>query len=295
MKYVSERGVTKVHTMVTVDCQCGLWPNNMGRDADKQDIDVAFDELSLYESFMHEKRLKTRIRSAVPIGGWKRLMKDFLKIEPMPFEGRDAASTLENVITTENTKVRNDAYDPSEFLQIGALKAQMDGSLGTHTAAFAEDYADTPGFKGTYIWDPDVLEKFTLDASVNQLQVCIHAIGDGANKVTLDVLSNVTEKIKSAISSDAGNLDFRFRIEHAQHLVCSDIERFSALNVIPSMQMSHLADDGCWAMDVIGEERMKMSWAMRSLIDHGAVVALGNTIFFFDFINPKHTGLFDRQ
>jgi predicted amidohydrolase YtcJ len=73
--------------------------------------------------------------------------------------------------------------------------------------------------------------------------------------------------------------DLRFRIEHAQHIAPEDIARFGKLGVIASMQMTHLADDGRWATNAIGIERMRTSWPMKSLVETGAVVALGSDWF----------------
>lgn len=74
MSYVASMGVTKVHTMVTVDCACGLWPKNLGKDAEHQDMDVAYEELEVYSKAHREGRLKTRIRAALPLASWKRLL-----------------------------------------------------------------------------------------------------------------------------------------------------------------------------------------------------------------------------
>ena len=287
MSYVAERGVTKVHTMITVDCHSGLWPADMGRDADKQDVELAFEEISLYKEFMKQDKLKTRIRAALPVASWKRVMRELLEIEdPILFKDLDLSADCSRTCSiASERKKRHQMFDSNEFLQVGVLKAQMDGSLGTHTAAFFEDYTDTPGDKGNFIWDPSILTEHVLNASCNNLDVCVHAIGDSANTATLDMFRDVSKHI-SELRSESNekigkvpDLDLRFRIEHAQHLRKSDIPRFGELNVIASMQMSHLADDGCWATTSIGEDRMKTSWPMRSLLDGGAVVALGSDWF----------------
>ena len=271
MSYVAERGVTKVHTMVTVDCCCGLWPVNMGRDADKQDVQLAYQEVELYERFARARKLKTRIRAALPVASWKRMLKDVMKIELADAKNDNIS---QHYLSLQNQ--RGYSFDSSGFLQVGALKAQMDGSLGSRTATFYEDYIDTPGYKGSFIWEPKILHQHLLNATQHGLPVCVHAIGDEANTVTLDIFKKVEQEL--ANDSDAA-VDFRFRIEHAQHLQFDDINRFADLNVIASMQMSHLADDGRWARHAIGEERMKTSWPMKSLLESGAVVVLGSDWF----------------
>ena len=285
MDYVAERGVTKVHTMVTVDCSCGLWPKNLGKDADKQDVELAFEELSLYQEFERKNKLRTRIRAALPIASWQRLMKDVMGKKPEVWDTMKVRINNSPPATVHNlgTVVKNSSAD--SMLQVGVLKAMIDGSLGTRTAKFYEDYLDAPGYNGDFIWDHDLLQKNILDASANGLQVCVHAIGDHANQVQLDLFENVKNEFKNQccdVDNNSG-ANFgqctRFRIEHAQHITPKDIPRFGELDVIASMQMSHLSDDGRWAVELIGKERMKTSWPMKSLLDHGAVVALGSDWF----------------
>ena len=110
-----------------------------------------------------------------------------------------------------------------------------------------------------------ILQQYVLDASVNGLYICVHAIGEDANRKSLDMFEHVSKTIKDAFAGavnldnnegaqeDKDAVDFRFRIEHAQHIHPTDIGRFSSLGVIASMQMSHLADDGRWATDYIGK------------------------------------------
>ena len=317
MSYVAARGVTKVHTMVTVDCHSGLWPSNLGRDADKEDVELAFKEVELYREFMMQDKLRTRIRAALPVACWRRVMKEILGEPEVTLtngnHGDNGGCNGDNNGYNGDTngcngdtngytngcngesngelcgngvkyrKRRHQMFDNREYLQVGVLKAQMDGSLGTHTAAFYDDFTDTPGYKGDFIWDPAILRDHVVNATTNGLDVCVHAIGDHANTVTLDLFESVAKQLNREEGSVNGELDHardpRFRIEHAQHVRKCDIPRFGALNVIASMQMSHLADDGCWASKVLGKERMKTSWPMRSLLDGGAVVALGSDWF----------------
>src|ERR1051326_8282612 len=100
------------------------------------------------------------------------------------------------------------------------------------------------------------------------LQVMIHAIGDEANFRILEIYRQVAEA--------NGSRDPRFRIGHAQHLRTSEIPRFSAQKVIASMQPFHEADDGRWCEKRIGPERSKGTYAFRSLLDSGAVLAFGS-------------------
>ena len=99
------------------------------------------------------------------------------------------------------------------------------------------------------------------------LQVLIHAIGDRANDMILTIYEQVER--------ENGKRDRRFRIEHAQHLRAQDIPRFARDGVIASMQPYHAIDDGRWAEKRIGKERAKTTYAFRSLIDSGAMLAFG--------------------
>jgi predicted amidohydrolase YtcJ len=100
------------------------------------------------------------------------------------------------------------------------------------------------------------------------LQVAVHAIGERANGLLLDIYDSVAKA--------HGPRDRRFRIEHAQHLRRQDIGRIARSGVIASMQPYHAIDDGRWAEKRIGPERIKTTYAFRSLIDSGAHLAFGS-------------------
>lgn len=155
-----------------------------------------------------------------------------------------------------------------KWLRIGGLKGFVDGSLGSHTAAFFEPYADAPEKKGFFVNAPEDLYRWISDADKAGLQVMIHAIGDSAVHFLLDTYERVEK--------ENGERDRRFRVEHAQHLIPSDIGRFAGLGVIPSMQPYHCIDDGRWAEKRIGPERIKTTHAYKSLFDSGARVAFGS-------------------
>ncbi|MDH5501559.1 MAG: amidohydrolase, partial [Gammaproteobacteria bacterium] len=145
-----------------------------------------------------------------------------------------------------------------EWLRIGGLKAMMDGSLGSHTAAFLEPFTDAPDQRGLLIFDLDDVRQWVTGADAAGLQVMVHAIGDRAIRDLLDIFLDVREK--------NGERDRRLRIEHAQHIHPDDLPRFAAQDVIASMQPYHAIDDGRWADKVIGRERAKTTYAFRSLI-----------------------------
>lgn len=156
-------------------------------------------------------------------------------------------------------------------LKIGGLKAFSDGSLGSTTALFFEPYADAPGTAGLAAGDmiPEgKLRGRIAGADRAGLQVMVHAIGDRANHTVL--------RLFEAAGKENGARDRRFRIEHAQHLRPEDVPLFGKLGVIASMQPYHLIDDGRWAENRIGAERARGSYAFRSLLESGAVLAFGS-------------------
>ncbi len=158
-----------------------------------------------------------------------------------------------------------------EWLKLGGLKGFVDGSLGSHTAAFLEPYTDSPADRGIYINPKDSLRAWVTGADEAGLQVAVHAIGDEAIRFILDVYQQATEQ--------NGPGDKRFRIEHAQHIDPEDYSRFAEIGVVPSMQPYHAIDDGRWAEKVIGADRIQSTYAFRSLLDHGASVAFGSDWF----------------
>jgi predicted amidohydrolase YtcJ len=154
------------------------------------------------------------------------------------------------------------------WLQIGGLKGYVDGSLGSHTAAFLAPFTDDPASRGLLVNTAADLEEWTAAADQAGLQVAVHAIGDRAIQLQLDVFERAAQR--------NGPRDRRFRIEHAQHIARADIPRFGELGVIASMQPYHAIDDGRWAERVIGPERSATTYAFRSLLDTKARLAFGS-------------------
>ena len=151
---------------------------------------------------------------------------------------------------------------------MAGVKGFVDGSLGSTTALFDEPFTDRPESRGLFVTPEDSLRVWIGAADSAGLQVVVHAIGDRANGLLLDIYDSVF--------AAHGERDRRFRIEHAQHLRPRDLPRFAALGVIPSMQPYHAADDGRWAEKRIGPERIKTTYAFRSLLDAKARLVFGS-------------------
>ncbi len=156
----------------------------------------------------------------------------------------------------------------NDFVRIGGVKGFMDGSLGSSTAKFFQPYLNEPESTGIFVTPPAVMRMMVRQADAAGLSVAVHAIGDQGNAEMLTIFHEVTQV--------NGARDRRFRIEHAQHLRPADIPRFAGSKVIASMQPYHVIDDGRWAEGRIGPARCATSYAFRSLLDAGAVLAFGS-------------------
>lgn len=198
--------------------------------------------MRLYEEALHEGKLTVRIAQFPGLYTWR----------------NQAALGIE-------------AGFGGDVLRLGGLKAFADGSLGSTTAWLFAPYVDAPntsGIASDTLLHPEEMYANMKAADAAHLQLAIHAIGDRANHTILDLYERL-EKENPAWPR-------RLRIEHAQHLVAADIPRFAQLHVIASMQPYHAIDDGRWAIKRLGPERLKTSYAWRSLLDSGAVLAFGS-------------------
>uniref|UniRef100_A0A804N7E9 Amidohydrolase 3 domain-containing protein n=1 Tax=Zea mays TaxID=4577 RepID=A0A804N7E9_MAIZE len=158
------------------------------------------------------------------------------------------------------------------------VKAFLDGSLGSSSALFHEPYEGDPDNYGLQMTDLDSLLNRTLESDKSGLQVAIHAIGDKANDILLDMVDKIVDL--------NGAKDRRFRIEHAQHLAPGAANRFGKHGTIASVQPDHLLDDADHAWSKIGVERSeRSSYTFRSLLDGGAQLAFGSDWPISD-INP---------
>ena len=208
------------------------------------------DGLTAYEKAKNEGRLTCRIFTRWPISDYQNLVKKNIQI----------------------------GYG-DDYIKMGSLKAFADGSLGSSTAWFFERYnqdTTTTGLPMDVINDGS-LEKWSLDADKNHLQLSVHAIGDKANSYMLDLYEKIIK--------ENPDWDRRFRIEHAQHVRFEDIKRFAKLGVIASVQPYHCIDDGVWAEKRIGPERIKYTYPFKSFLDAGVKLCFG-TDWYVAPLNP---------
>ena len=196
-------------------------------------------DIGVYQELQKRGTLKTRVYGCSTLGDYKRW---------------------------ERTGVR--AAFGDAMLRVGCLKGYADGSLGSTTAWLFEPYLDDPKSTGLPSDEITKTPELVLGADKAGLQVNIHAIGDKANATILDIYERT--------AAANGTRDRRFRIEHSQHLRQEDIPRFGKLKVVASMQPFHIIDDGRWAWKRIDEKRLKGTYAFRTLLDTGAVLAFGS-------------------
>lgn len=154
-----------------------------------------------------------------------------------------------------------------DWFRLAGVKGFVDGSLGSTTALFFEPYSDDSTSSGLLVTPEDSLRNWIGAADSAGLQVAVHAIGERANALVLDIYDSVAKA--------HGPRDRRFRIEHAQHLRPQDVRRMAAQGVIASMQPYHIIDDGRWAGKRLGA-RVSDSYVFRSILRAGGTLAFGS-------------------
>ncbi len=181
---------------------------------------------------------------------------------------------------------RRASHPPDDpLLHLTQLKAFMDGSLGSRTAALDATYSDDAENEGLPRYEQDTLNQLSSERAQVGFQLGFHAIGDRANDMALNAFEAAeqvwappscggTAQASSRVSCPAVSQP-RFRIEHAQVVSPGAFDRFAQLGVVASMQPSHLLTDMAWAGQRLGPERSTRAYAWRSFLDHGVVLAFG--------------------
>lgn len=170
-------------------------------------------------------------------------------------------------------------FEGNDFLTVRSIKRQIDGALGSHGAWLLEGYEDMPSSTGLVLESVEDITGTAHLALKHGFQVNTHAIGDRANREVLDIYQSVFD-------SAGGVGDLRWRIEHAQHVDPNDIERFSQLGIIASMQSIHATSDAPWVYRRLGSDRAASgAYLWRSFMDAGVVVTNGTDVPV-EAINP---------
>ena len=209
--------------------------------------------------------------------------EDFLVYEDLEREGKLTARISEWLTFIDPVPVLQEhrAHHPHTdmMLHTGMLKGFMDGSLGSRTAALLAPYSDDPKNSGLPQFEQAQLNQMTRDRVAAGFQIGFHAIGDRGVEMALQAFAaanaDIREKQLRAAPSPSQVDDFRFRIEHAQVVAPDQFARFHNLNIIASMQPSHLLTDMNWAESRIGPERAKTSYAWQQFLQNEVRVPFG--------------------
>ncbi|HYX82342.1 MAG TPA: amidohydrolase [Gemmatimonadales bacterium] len=203
-------------------------------------MSASWANLAAYKRMERAGRLTVRVFLYMPIEGWRAVAESV-------GGGRGAGD---------------------DWLRIAGVKGYMDGSAGSRTAYFFEPFTDSAGYYGLMRQPEAQMRAWVGAADSAGLQIAVHAIGDRANAIILAIYDSVAHA--------HGARDRRFRVEHAQHLRPQEIPLFGARRVVPSMQPYHAIDDGRWVEHRIGPERIKTTYAFRTLLDTDAPLAFGS-------------------
>ena len=210
------------------------------------DAGIGRETIALYEEMKAKDKMKIRLYCMLT-GGDKELLNEWYKKGPM--------------------------VDPDNLVTIRSVKLNCDGALGSRGAWLLEAYTDRPGHFGHETLPMNFVEETAIDGLQYGFQVCSHAIGDRANREVLDRYESAFTELPQLAT------DHRFRIEHAQHLHPEDIPRFAQLKVIPAMQAIHMSSDRAWAIDRLGEQRIKEgAYMWQSLLKSGIPIVNGTDV-----------------
>jgi predicted amidohydrolase YtcJ len=193
-------------------------------------------ELAAYRDLIAKHELPIRVNAM--IGGTGRLWQEYLKRGP----------------------------EIGEYLQVRSIKLYADGAMGSRGAAFLAPYADDPGNSGLIMMTKEQIEAVAREAAAHGFQVCTHAIGDRANRITLEAYG----------AALGGKNDKRFRIEHAQVVAPEDFQLFAKYSVIAAIQSTHATSDMRWVERRIGPERAKGAYAWRRFLSLGVRISNGS-------------------
>lgn len=149
------------------------------------------------------------------------------------------------------------------LLELRAVKLLADGALGSRGAALHAPYADAPASRGLLLLSPEELERRARAFDERGFQVAIHAIGDRANSLVIELLSKLDRQ-------------HRHRVEHLQVLRADDLSRLAEQGLVASMQPTHATSDMPWAEARLGKERLSHAYAWRAVLDAKVPLAFGS-------------------
>jgi hypothetical protein len=265
-----------------IDRDANGQPTGILRDIAQQAVSVVLPEPT------HEKRrqaIETALADLAEQGvtsaqDYSPDWQNFQIYEELEKEGKLTARISEWLPfddSVEELQKKRDSHPQSDLmLHTGMLKGFMDGSLGGHTAALLEPYADDPKNSGLPRYEADKLNDMAKERVLAAFQLGFHAIGDKGIQMALDAFAEAEKAAREQkVKAPNGGDDFRLRVEHAQVTTPAQIARFKELKVIASMQPSHVLTDMRWAQDRLGPKRAATSYAWSSFLNKGVTVAFG--------------------
>ncbi|MBI4911536.1 MAG: amidohydrolase [Acidobacteria bacterium] len=202
------------------------------------DMGVDREALSLYRKLQGEGRLPIRVFAYLAHD--PKLMLSELK-------GRRGAGTA--------------------IFQVQGVKFFLDGALGSRGARLLEPYADQPGQLGLWVTEPAKVEQGAAVTLRAGYQPAIHAIGDAANRMALELLERARRKAPRSLHP---------RIEHAQIVAPEDAARFGPLGIVASIQPVHCTSDHSWTPARLGPSRVEEAFPWRRFLQGGALLAFGS-------------------
>ena len=207
-------------------------------------------------------------------------LANFKVLEQMESEGKLTVRISEWLPfdePVESLKQRRDAHPQSDpVLHTGMLKAFMDGSLGSHTAAMIKPFSDDPKNSGLPRYEQAKLNEMATERVNAGFQLGFHAIGDKAIEMALDAFSEAEKAARAGgVKAQDGSDNYRLRVEHAQVTNPAQVEQFRELNVIASMQPNHVLTDMHWAVSRLGLQRAAHSYPWAEFENAGVHLAFG--------------------
>lgn len=206
------------------------------------DAGASFSTIDLYRQLAQEKKLRVRLNAMV---------------------GENNAQLRQHLAEYRIIGMGD------HHLNVRSIKRLIDGALGSHGAWLLEPYNSLPGSIGLNTEPVETMKETAAVAVENDFQLCTHAIGDRANRETLNIYEEIFKRHPE-------KKDLRWRIEHAQHLHPDDIPRFAALGVIAAMQGVHCTSDGPWVIKRLGEKRAgEGAYVWQKLMKAGTLICNG--------------------
>lgn len=236
------QGLVRAKIPAATDAQVRRWLSLAAKECARlgltsvHDAGVSAQDLNAYRSLYAQGGFPLRVNAM--IGGPGPLWRDYLKRGP----------------------------EISDWLTVRTIKLVADGALGSRGAAMWQDYSDDKGNAGLLILSREEIEAVARQALAAGFQVATHAIGDRANRITLDAYG----------AALGGNNGKRFRIEHAQVVSLPDFAKFREYSIVASVQSSHATSDMRWALQRLGPDRLAGAYAWRRFLDLGIPLANGS-------------------